>query len=162
VREIKFRGKRVNDGEMIYGDLIHLEGKPHIYQHKDPVYGGSGSWLVVPETVGQFTGLHDKNGVEIYEGDVVCAQYTKNMESEIAKEMGGYDDFLHLTDEQIYKLFPKHFTTDIVMWDKSDAIFGYTPLKGFGKYSRVESQMGETKRAFIIGNIYDNSDLIRK
>ena len=74
MREIKFRGKRKTDGAWIYGDLVHraFDGccrmmdigiKPLACY---PVE-------VIPETVGQFIGRHDKHGKEMYEGDTIKA-----------------------------------------------------------------------------------------
>ena len=140
MREIKFRGKRIDTGEWVYGDLIHRQigGVTHsvIRTIKD-IVGLYELIEVIPETVGQYTGLKDMNGVEVYEGDIVAFEDSD----------GGYE----------YQ--------DLVI---NAGIVAYGEL-GFYFTNRVAVEMddfyikdGRCDDVEVIGNIHDNPELLEE
>lgn len=103
MREILFRGKRVDNGEWAQGYYIRADYHWHKYGiHKDWIALGAyanGGWFalcrkyaVKSETVGQYTGLTDKNGKKIFEGDVVCVNDRLKPYSEKLSTFIGYVD----------------------------------------------------------------------
>ena len=133
MREILFRGKRVDNGEWIQGDIVQFlpHGIVRIVTQEPPYKDAE----VDSDTVGQYTGLTDKNGKKIFEGDIIHLEYSQVF-------FGGVY-FGEYTAEVSYK--EGCFITDGI--NNGDEI--ETPLSGFDN-DEVE----------IIGNIHDNPELL--
>lgn len=129
MREIRFRGKRIDNGKWVCGDLRHG------FRSKKPFVKG---FAVDPSTVGQYTGLIDKNGTPIYEGDIIKVNYTVK-----------YAD----RDKQD----EEHTATTIVYWNDFRASFALE----FHKYANDDLyRFVRDKYAEVIGNIHDNPELL--
>lgn len=156
-REIKFRGKRINNGEWDYGCLVNSGHQVNPYREfwwiaqycydfgtvfYDKSCDDAFIWhRVAPNTLGQYTGLRDKNGVEIYEGDIV----------RLFCDCGGY-------------YIEPRWVNAIIVWDEDlygwEISFehirvGYSECIGNFKYD-YDAQIE------VIGNIYDNPELLEE
>lgn len=145
-REILFRGKRIDNGEWVEGCLLYGgEGRAFIVK-KDGAYGecdycgecacvypDSIQYEVIPETRGQYTGLKDKNGKKIFEGDIVSFIDYTSTES-------GYSEQQCVGE---------------VMWINEEACFSVTNRLAAESYEVIAE-------CAIIGNIHDNPELLEE
>lgn len=118
MKEILFRGKRIDNGEWVTSNTFYqCNGEIKLWDERD------GYVEVIPETVGQYTGLTDKNGEKIFEGDIIAKGFERYEVKWNAEQMrwGIYSDNYEVA--------------------------------GFTKFSEPYFE--------VIGNIYDNPELLR-
>ncbi len=163
MREIKFRGKSFDNGEWIYGDYHKRAGGVNCIIKMEPDENGKVVYAVhqaVPDTIGQFTGVLDKNGKEIYEGDVLSVREWKNL----AFGMFNHDEMKDLSLDDCKGELLKDIKS-LVYWDEGSMLA--TEQNGCAYYmcSFWHEDTLITQPIFdieIIGNIHDNPELLNK
>ena len=139
MREIKFRAIDRNSGKWVYG--IPFTFKENNFTDFEAIHvcDSTGYWRIVqiiPDTLCQYTGLKDKNGKEIFEGDVVRTHFS----------------FGHEVTQEPF----------IIKWNKERAMFeGSKPKPLENDYLVTFSFFPEQRFLYeIIGNIHDNPELL--
>lgn len=149
-REIRFRGKRLDNGQWVTGYYFETPltaevcAEPEIGlfflsgEKRHCISSQGVAFPVDPATVGQFTGLLDKNGVEIYEGDVLQMWLEDSVEPD-----GGLRHRMYVV-----------FTAEkgFVLWGERMTLEDTEPLYVMLQWKDCE----------VIGNIHDNKELIEK
>ena len=144
-REIKFKAKRFDNGEWVYGsgvifcdDCCFIDKNDECYIQRPYSFRGNTHFIELAciqcnkETISQFTGFKDKNGKEIYEGDIIRTPYLDPIFGDIVNDV---------------------FENAIVEFNNGSFIVKYSDknIYLFDLLKHIE----------IIGNAYDNSELLK-
>lgn len=143
MREILFRGKRKENGKWIYGSLVPKETNSYAdgfliidgalnYDELDDYQPSFSTYDVVSETVGQYTGLTDKNGTKIFEGDIL---------------------------KRKHKELVNHSQKMTVNYIPYKACFSAVDIGG-GNVTFISDYINNKYELEVIGNIHDNPELL--
>ena len=135
MRKILFRGKRIDNGEWEYGGCVFTENKVCLIYNQTHSIDLQGC-TVEENSVGQYTGLTDKNGKKIFEGDILKI---------VHKYQPPFDD-----DTKEYT----DIDADVVHFDDEGLCFSY------GKSPFLCVVDNVTAEYEVIGNIHDNPEML--
>lgn len=147
MREILFRGKRTDNGEWVVGYLyITHNGEYEIGSYSKELNIERFTHCVIPETIGQDTGLTDKNGKRIFEGDIVK------------------DKDLNISSIKIGCCLPSHFYKlfNFKEYDKHNLmVYAVYAEHVSGKHKGEHFLLPEKNSVIVIGNVTDNPELLK-
>ena len=127
MREILFRAKRLTDRKWTYGDFTEVDGDcPRILSNENATM-----YAVAPETIGQYTGLTDKNGKKIFEGDIIRVEH----------------DLWHGENKKT-----RESDIGVVIYNTNTAEFG-VKIPGYSNCLTLRRWKGDFNE--VIGNIHD-------
>lgn len=140
MREIKVRGKRLDNGEFVFGFGAHLlQGQPDMAILYAVSKNNDGDvYIVDPGTVGQYLGVKDRNNKSIYEGDILVFK-NKNMRE---GELLGY----------------MKYDVDRACWTCTKTL--EDKVYGLPYNDECDNGVHSAENVEVIGNIYENKELI--
>ena len=168
MRDIIFRGKAKGRNDWVEGSLIKVGDYCCILEPDCESYGETyldaalgtidGQAIpVIPESVGQYPGLTDANGKRIFEGDILK---TRRYET-YAEELKGYCGY----DKDGYPNKVPGYTGSMTVYrnganDNYHAVVRFNPRHGY--YAEGASVIVDAIRNTVVGNIYDNPELLER
>lgn len=152
MREILFRAKRLDNGEWVYGDLLTPTDIMDVWEISENT-GMGDRYEIDPETVGQYTGLKDRNGNKIFEGDIV--KFNKQI-GKIVFEKGAFGVGM---DENIdYENIEDNVEIFSKGWNGYSGCYNDNFISLWEIMWNFDDKAGECIE--VSGNIYDNFELL--
>lgn len=136
MREILFRGKRIDNEEWVYGDLVQSPAHKVVQIFEQDLCGDNFS--VYPKSVGQYTGKTDKNGKNVFTDDIVTCGFDN------LRGIVRFGEYSNPTADDYHIGF-------YIEWEEE---YRDNLRKDLGYWTKVENFK-------VIGNIYDNPGLMR-
>lgn len=157
MREILFHGKRTDNGEWVEGDVLQTRyHSGHIEYQIMPQTPVSSAYPVLAETVGQYTGLTDRNGKRIFEGDIVRYNTYDDFDCQSVVKFGEYNQDGSAGEYSASKCIGFYVDVDNFIcpdWCEYGS-------NCFSNYLKQQNILEVARYCEIIGNIHDDPELL--